>query len=410
MKRACSPQVRAQSATPRRHAVTARAIACRACHPDADDFLEEAGRTGRRRIQGLLITAAPQQPVACYRPLEDNPLRFRNMDSRHAALDAAVCRRKKPGTSGRARRRRESSRNIRHHAAANRAAIVWNAAARAAGRLLATEFDAVLCSTAAATNCVKPLMMPVRAMYDYYDELASSRQQGFEMLFNEACPCVARPWVLRESASGSRKHDRPWLCPAMLVALFTLAWRGCETVKNRRGDQNPDIQVGVGRPVFAGDITLLTEPDANINADGAAVAWTCSWFIWSDDSKFQAADYDQIATTALPDALGKTISITISACCPDTMKTLPLVVKLDEKTQFIGVRLPIFPTTIHGMEANRTGRRTGHNYRLLVHIRQSSIEMKKRMINDGNHAKQGDVAGRNADVRTISSSSTITIM
>lgn len=91
-------------------------------------------------------------------------------------------------------------------------------------------------------------------------------------------------------------------------------------------------------------ITLLTEPDANINADGEAAAVDVQLVYLSDDSKFQAADYDQIATTALPDALGKTISITVDfSLLPDTMKTLPPV-KLDEKTQFIGV-IAYFPTT-----------------------------------------------------------------
>lgn len=41
---------------------------------------------------------------------------------------------------------------------------------------------------------------------NYYDELASSRQQGFEMLFNEVYAQVYDR-VLREN-SGSRKHER----------------------------------------------------------------------------------------------------------------------------------------------------------------------------------------------------------
>lgn len=102
--------------------------------------------------------------------------------------------------------------------------------------------------------------------------------------------------------------------------------------------KNPDIQVGkLADQSSQVTITLLTEPDANINADGEAAAVDVQLVYLSDDSKFQAADYDQIATTALPDALGKNyIDHQDFSLLPDTMKTLPQV-KLDEKTQFIGV-------------------------------------------------------------------------
>ena len=57
----------------------------------------------------------------------------------------------------------------------------------------------------------------------------------------------------------------------------------------------------------------------------------------TDDSKLLAADYDQIASTPLPDVLGKNyIDHQDFNLLPDTIKTLPPV-KLDEKTQFIGV-------------------------------------------------------------------------
>lgn len=64
-------------------------------------------------------------------------------------------------------------------------------------------------------------------------------------------------------------------------------------------------------------VTLLTEPDTNLTADGEAAPVDVQLVYLSDDSKFQAADYDQIATTALPDVLGKTISTTRTlTCCP----------------------------------------------------------------------------------------------
>ncbi|MGK7630667.1 type VI secretion system lipoprotein TssJ, partial [Salmonella enterica] len=61
---------------------------------------------------------------------------------------------------------------------------------------------------------------------------------------------------------------------------------------------------------------------------------------------------------------------------PDTMKTLPPV-KLDEKTQFIGVIAYFSDDQTTEWKQIEPVEGTGHNYRLLVHIRQSSIEMKK---------------------------------
>ena len=61
---------------------------------------------------------------------------------------------------------------------------------------------------------------------------------------------------------------------------------------------------------------------------------------------------------------------------PDTIKTLPPV-KLDEKTQFIGVVAYFSDDQATEWKQIETVEGTGHHYRLLVHLRQSSIEMKK---------------------------------
>lgn len=120
----------------------------------------------------------------------------------------------------------------------------------------------------------------------------------------------------------------------------------------------------------------------------------------TDDSKLLAADYDQIASTPLPDVLGKTISTTvISTCCRTPSKPCHAV-KLDEKTQFIGVVAYFSDDRATEWKQIETVEGTYHHYRLLVHVRQSSIEMKKRMNNYGNHPQQGDVAGRDADAPT----------
>lgn len=165
----------------------------------------------------------------------------------------------------------------------------------------------------------------------------------------------------------------------MMVMLFTVILSGCETAKKiGQVIKNPDIQVGkLADQSSQVTITLLTEPDANINADGEAAAVDVQLVYLSDDSKLQAADYDLLASTPLPDALGKNyIDHQDFSLLPDTMKTLPPV-KLDEKTQFIGVIAYFSDDQTTEWKQIEPVEGTGHNYRLLVHIRQSSIEMKK---------------------------------
>ncbi|MCF2047358.1 type VI secretion system lipoprotein TssJ, partial [Escherichia coli] len=97
----------------------------------------------------------------------------------------------------------------------------------------------------------------------------------------------------------------------------------------------------------------------------------------SDDSKFQAADYDQVATTALPDVLGKNyIDHQDFNLLPDTVKTLPPI-KLDEKTGYIGVIAYFSDDQSTEWKQIEPVESIGHHYRLLVHIRASAIEMKK---------------------------------
>lgn len=86
---------------------------------------------------------------------------------------------------------------------------------------------------------------------------------------------------------------------------------------------------------------------------------------------------DMLTDTPLPDVLGKNyIDHQDFNLLPDTIKTLPPV-KLDEKTQFIGVVAYFSDDQATEWKQIETVEGTGHHYRLLVHVRQSSIEMKK---------------------------------
>lgn len=223
---------------------------------DADDFLEEAGRTLQAAIKGLLDLQQQRNSLSDkhLRPLEDNPLRL-NMDYA-TALDVMFAEGKSPVHLAAPAAVSESLRNVRHHE------------------------EAI--------------------------QVGSLKEQPSEIT-----------------------------------------------------------------------VTLLTEPDTNTNAEGESAAVDVQLVYLTDDSKLLAADYDQIASTPLPDVLGKNyIDHQDFNLLPDTIKTLPPV-KLDEKTQFIGVVAYFSDDQATEWKQIETVEGTGHHYRLLVHVRQSSIEMKK---------------------------------
>lgn len=153
---------------------------------DADDFLEEAGRTLQAAIKGLLELQQRRNSLSDkhLRPLEDNPLRL-NMDYTNA-LEVLFAEGKSPVHLAAPAAVSESLRNIRYHEEANHTAIV--------------ESLRVLLDAFSPHNLMRRFVQYRRShelrkplddagawqMYcDYYDELSSSRQQGFEMLFNE---------------------------------------------------------------------------------------------------------------------------------------------------------------------------------------------------------------------------------
>jgi len=172
---------------------------------------------------------------------------------------------------------------------------------------------------------------------------------------------------------------RNWFLRSLVVFILAGSISGCEmTKKISQVVSNPDIQVGDSKsqPSVV-DITLLTEPDTNLNASGEASPVDVQIIYLSDDSNFQAADYDQVATTALPDVFGKNyIDHQDFNLSPDTMKTPPAV-KLDEKTAFIGVIAYFSDDQTTEWKQIEPVESTGHSYRLLVHIRANTIEMKK---------------------------------
>ncbi len=103
----------------------------------------------------------------------------------------------------------------------------------------------------------------------YYEELASDRQQGFEMLFNEVYAQVMTGCFVKTAGAGSMNRKAFLACVLMCVILT-----GCETAKKiSEVIKNPDIQVGsLKEQPSEITVTLLTEPDTNTNAEGESAA------------------------------------------------------------------------------------------------------------------------------------------
>lgn len=153
---------------------------------EADDFLEESGKSLQAAIKGLLNLQQQQNSLSDkhLRPLEDNPLRL-NMDY-PTALGVMFAEGKSPVHLAAPAAIAESLRNIQHHEQANKAAI--------------TEALCVMLEAFSPDSLMRRFAQYRRSheqrqemddawawrMYsNYYAELASSRQQGFEMLFGE---------------------------------------------------------------------------------------------------------------------------------------------------------------------------------------------------------------------------------
>lgn len=152
---------------------------------EASDFLQEAGKTLKAAVEGLLALQRSQHGLRDrhLRPIEDNPLRL-NMDYDttlrmlfgdqkspvHLAAPAAVA---------------ESLHNLRLHHHANQQAIAQalNTMLEAfSPQRLLTRFNQYLRSNQ-RQEC--DAAWAWKMYQNYYQELASSRQQGFEKLFGE---------------------------------------------------------------------------------------------------------------------------------------------------------------------------------------------------------------------------------
>lgn len=152
---------------------------------EANDFLEEAGKTLRAAIEGLLALQRSQHGLRDkhLRPIEDNPLRL-NMDY-DTTLSLLFADQKSPVHLSAPAAVAESLHNLRLHHQANQQAIAQalNTMLEAfSPERLLTRFSHYMRSN---ERQEQDSAWAWEMYKNYYQELASSRQQGFEKLFGE---------------------------------------------------------------------------------------------------------------------------------------------------------------------------------------------------------------------------------
>ena len=152
---------------------------------EANDFLEEAGKTLKAAIEGLLALQRSQHGLRDkhLRPIEDNPLRL-NMDY-DTTLSLLFADQKSPVHLSAPAAVAESLHNLRLHHQANQQAIAQalNTMLEAfSPERLLTRFSHYMRSN---ERQEQDAAWAWEMYKNYYQELASSRQQGFEKLFGE---------------------------------------------------------------------------------------------------------------------------------------------------------------------------------------------------------------------------------
>ncbi|MDR0218894.1 MAG: type VI secretion system lipoprotein TssJ [Enterobacteriaceae bacterium] len=124
-------------------------------------------------------------------------------------------------------------------------------------------------------------------------------------------------------------------------------------------------------------ITLLAEPDINHNEDGEPAPVEMNLVYLSEDSRFLAADDEQLESGKLEKSLGKNyIDHQDYTLLPGQYKPLE-VLTLEKKSRYIGV-------VVHYANANQSEwkkiirvKDIGRHYNILVHVRNNDVEFRK---------------------------------
>lgn len=176
-----------------------------------------------------------------------------------------------------------------------------------------------------------------------------------------------------------RNSQRRQLAISLLLATTLLGLLcGCSTLgKLGQVLMNPDIQVGdsQSQPSTV-SITLLAEPDVNVDAEGTAHPIALQLVQLAEESRLLASDYDQIHKD-LPAALGKNyLDHQDYSLLPGQFRYLAAMPLL-EQTRYLGV-------VAHYADPEHAQWRQlikltpmGHHYHLLVQLQNHTIHLQQ---------------------------------
>ncbi|MBD2814980.1 type VI secretion system lipoprotein TssJ [Xenorhabdus sp. Flor] len=178
--------------------------------------------------------------------------------------------------------------------------------------------------------------------------------------------------------SGSQ---RIWVTGILLLSVILL--NGCSSAwdaTKKVGQVIWDPSTPVGKPseqASIANITLLAEPDINPNESGEPAPVGMNLVYLSEDSRFLAADYDQLESDKLEKALGKNyIDHQDYTLLPGQYKPLETIT-LEKKNRYIGV-------IVHYAGVNQSEwkkiirvKDMGRHYNILVHVRNNDVELRK---------------------------------
>lgn len=168
---------------------------------------------------------------------------------------------------------------------------------------------------------------------------------------------------------------KSYLLTSVLCLVFLLS--GCslwESEKNKIVDR---VVAATTTQPSTVRLTLLAEPDINLNERWEATPTQVTVVYLSEDSRLLAAEYDQLSSEMLKETLGKNyIDHQEYTLLPDQYKPLPPV-ELDESNRYLGV-------IVYYADANRSEWKKivrlnsiGHQYNVLIHLRSKEVDLRK---------------------------------
>ena len=347
-------------------------------------FLEEAGHTLRAAINGLRALQQTQNdskyPLRDRRlqPIEDNPLRLGQ--AYEATVETMFSAQRSPVHLSAPEAVGECLRHQGHHQAAVEEAIEYALTAildAFSPEALLKRFHAY---RGAGTRIEDENSWAWEMYRHYYHELNSGRQLGFQKLF----------WEVFEQAYDQSVRKPPRTVFGNLagglglvgVLLVLLSITGCASTREAAGKAwevmlDPSIPVGYpeDQPTLV-DLSMVAEPDVNPNIDGEGTPLRFQILQLKDDSMLMAADMDQLSED-MEAALGT------NYLTHDDFTLLPGQWKfyepfaIEEDTRYIGlIAFYAEPNEAEWKKVVKV-KASSENYHLLVHLRNSEVELRK---------------------------------